>query len=1341
MIVKKNSSILGCDGEIRQPLDADHHNLCKFTGRDDSNYISVRNALKSLVMSLLTPSKLRGWLLISTTTLTIAIGASAVAPLLDPMEKVSTLLAITEAPDDDFNFYHDRWMPGTCSWILSDSTFIRWMQSPISPQTLWISGSPGSGKSILSSFLISHFRNMGINCNFYFFRFGDRVQRSAGSFLRSLAFQIAQQSPVYKQHLEKLCDTGARLEKNDVKSLWQKLFLSVWDGLEANRPIYIVVDGLDESDSPQTLMALLSSTPPCIPLRLLIVSRSTPALSSCFDKFPESMPVTGMSAESTEKDIPLFVEKELRSMHGSILLRRKVMDEVIQRASGNFLWVQLAVKAVLGCHTLDRIEQVLQKIPTGMWPLYQRMEEAMAESLEASDQSLAKALLAWVSCSQRSLSLDELSQALEPEFPHIIDLSYTIHQVCGNLLVVDRKSRVTLLHQTAREYLTKISTGPFSVALSKAHEELFLRCISCLCDPHLRSQIGQPTAPALLSYAARSWSFHLQPASAGSEHVFAALTTFLQSSSVLTWIQTLATQDQLKILVQSSQALTAFAGKRRTFDASIAPNLRPLQALEAIELWAIDLVKIVGKFGRNLIDTPGSIFKFIPEFCPQESVIHRQFGRKSAFSVRVSGNSNVTWDDSLAKVFVGAESQALNIVCAGRYFAILTTSNLIILWDSATCQEIRRLSHQEHVTALCVSMDRMKIASYGFRTTKVWDVSTGQELYSIPNPSDSRALALAFAKKDTVLLAGSDDRFIRRASFNDGMVGWQSLGPNIIREETALPGTMMNSPCSMAFSPDGSQVAVAFRGAPLSIWGVDEPRLVARCRRAREDQLNTTARPWIPVDKVIWHPRSGEVLGIYQDGTVFKWHPLEDSSQQISATASAIACSPDGDLFATSDANGTVKIWRFYDVALIYQLRCEYPVADLAFSPDNRRLYDLRGSFCNVWEPNVLIRISDLDKPGSEAASDSGSTVLSSTMSEAEADMMDPVTALAAGPGGNLYCSGNAEGVVKLLQSTGENVMELWRSLNFMPIEDIVWGADEKHIAFRDLGGKVVVKELEIVNRPGKGSQWSSRTIFDATVTANDGPIQQILLSSTSDFLLTASPVSAQAWSVKTGLRIASWDSKSPDAVFKWMNHPVYSDQLLATGAESAFACSWQDLIETSNVKFNVPDSHKCTESGGKLDQIRRPSGPRTASNCASVVVENATLTQDGAHVMVETTRFSGYYKSERQLMIFSKAVFDSTSHPVTPKPLPSPLLDKLQLPLGVLPGDKFVFLDNDHWLCSWQLCSSDGVSGIERHFFLPRDWLNAESLGLCLVIDNGVLLIPKNGEVASVKSDLGLRW
>jgi hypothetical protein len=49
MVVEKSSATLGYAGEISKSLDADHHTICKFTSVQDSNYISVRNALKTLV--------------------------------------------------------------------------------------------------------------------------------------------------------------------------------------------------------------------------------------------------------------------------------------------------------------------------------------------------------------------------------------------------------------------------------------------------------------------------------------------------------------------------------------------------------------------------------------------------------------------------------------------------------------------------------------------------------------------------------------------------------------------------------------------------------------------------------------------------------------------------------------------------------------------------------------------------------------------------------------------------------------------------------------------------------------------------------------------------------------------------------------------------------------------------------------------------------------------------------------------------------------------------------------------------------------------------------------------
>jgi hypothetical protein len=49
MVLEKDSSILGYPGEISKSLNADHHDVCKYTSKEDSNYVSVRNALKSLV--------------------------------------------------------------------------------------------------------------------------------------------------------------------------------------------------------------------------------------------------------------------------------------------------------------------------------------------------------------------------------------------------------------------------------------------------------------------------------------------------------------------------------------------------------------------------------------------------------------------------------------------------------------------------------------------------------------------------------------------------------------------------------------------------------------------------------------------------------------------------------------------------------------------------------------------------------------------------------------------------------------------------------------------------------------------------------------------------------------------------------------------------------------------------------------------------------------------------------------------------------------------------------------------------------------------------------------------
>ena len=57
MVVEKDSATLGYRDEISKALFADHHTVCKFESVLDSNYIHVRNALKSLVSTFRSAGK------------------------------------------------------------------------------------------------------------------------------------------------------------------------------------------------------------------------------------------------------------------------------------------------------------------------------------------------------------------------------------------------------------------------------------------------------------------------------------------------------------------------------------------------------------------------------------------------------------------------------------------------------------------------------------------------------------------------------------------------------------------------------------------------------------------------------------------------------------------------------------------------------------------------------------------------------------------------------------------------------------------------------------------------------------------------------------------------------------------------------------------------------------------------------------------------------------------------------------------------------------------------------------------------------------------------------------
>lgn len=219
-------------------------------------------------------------------------------------------------------------------------------------------------------------------------------------------------------------------------------------------------------------------------------------------------------------------------------------------------------------------------------------------------------------------------------------------------------------------------------------------------------------------------SDHLRLATADSELLLESLILFLQNT-VLAWIAFISSSQNLHILTRTAQNMKAFL--ERQAKLSTSPNALRKPHSEITELWAIDLIRLVTKFGNNLLETPSAIFKLLPPLCPQQTIIYRQFGASNK-DLSVSGLSTLTWNDCIARI---AMSERLTAITSGDvYFAVALASGTIIVSNFSTCQECRRFEHSETISSLQFNSTSDKLVSGGATIVKVWDVSAGRQTHS-----------------------------------------------------------------------------------------------------------------------------------------------------------------------------------------------------------------------------------------------------------------------------------------------------------------------------------------------------------------------------------------------------------------------------------------------------------------------------------------------------------------------------------------------------------------------------------------------------------------------------------
>lgn len=127
------------------------------------------------------------------------------------------------------------------------------------------------------------------------------------------------------------------------------------------------------------------------------------------------------------------------------------------------------------------------------------------------------------------------------------------------------------------------------------------------------------------------------------------------------------------------------------------------------------------------------------------------------------------------------------------------------------------------------------------------------------------------------------------------------------------------------------------------------------------------------------------------------------------------------------------------------------------------------------------------------------------------------------------------------------------------------------------------------------------------------------------------------------------------------------------------------------------------------------------------------------------------------ELEILGAAVDQSAPQIIRPTRIPETVQSQVRIPLGILPGQRYVFLDWNLWLSSYKLQddgpevvfakspfkpSEDQGQGndyapIQKHYFIPDDWATSSSLDLYCMTADGTLIYPRDDKVSLIKTNI----
>ncbi|KAF8245704.1 hypothetical protein K440DRAFT_586825, partial [Wilcoxina mikolae CBS 423.85] len=365
---------------------------------------------------------------------------------------------------------------GSLEWLWKHAQYQQWSTSK-SSSLLFVEGKPGSGKSTLVKYFKENLTDKEPNArsstvaHYFYTHRGTQLESTHENMLRSILYHILEQDESIFFDLQREFREvhHGNISKWPYESL--KNTLSSFANLPSTKPIYLILDAMDESEEGDRrdiikLLCNLCSKENRCHIKVFLASRPVAELQRHIGKHHHLIKLQDENKDDISKFAGNFLSDDLM-LTGSDLA--KARDYINNNARGVFVWVALVKKELSTYFDTGYREEEILKYLTSLPKELQGFYKLMLDRLESGtnrDIQDGQKIFRWVLFGFRPLTVVELCHALAVPDERSLMVSYEefrrrevrgmekrIMHCGGNFLEINSDGTVQLMHQTVREFL------------------------------------------------------------------------------------------------------------------------------------------------------------------------------------------------------------------------------------------------------------------------------------------------------------------------------------------------------------------------------------------------------------------------------------------------------------------------------------------------------------------------------------------------------------------------------------------------------------------------------------------------------------------------------------------------------------------------------------------------------------------------------------------------------------------------------------------------------------------------------------------------------------------------